>query len=274
VTNGGPSGTGGAFRLDPLRLGPFRIGPIAWIAAFAVVIALVNATSRIMEAGRRGEALAAWEPLCWEFTSVAVIIALAPAVREAVQRVKIGQRNLAPALVGHAALTIPFSLVHLPAMVGLRKLAYWLAGSAYDFSHGQLALEFIYEWRKDAVTYGLLAGFFWVLQWRADEAAARTPASPERIEIRDGATAIYLQPADIAWVEAAGNYVEFHTSAGDRLVRGTLQAWEAKLAPLGFVRAHRSRIVNRARIRAIRPKPSGDLEIELDDGRAVAGARR
>jgi DNA-binding LytR/AlgR family response regulator len=159
-------------------------------------------------------------------------------------------------------------------MVGLRKLAYFAAGGFYDFSHGRLWIELVYEYRKDVITYAILAGVFWLIQWRAEAAAARARATPERIEIRDGATAVYLPPGDIVWVEAAGNYVEFHARGGVRLVRGTLSAWEAKLAPLGFVRAHRSRIVNRARIAAIRPTPSGDLSIALDDGREIAGSRR
>ena len=95
-----------------------------------------------------------------------------------------------------------------------------------------------------------------------------------RIEIRDGASALFVRPAEIAWVEAAGNYVEFHLGARRRMVRGTLAAWEDKLGPLGFVRAHRSRIVNRAHIRGIRPTPSGDMAITLEDGRELAASRR
>lgn len=76
------------------------------------------------------------------------------------------------------------------------------------------------------------------------------------------------------WVEAAGNYIEFHTGQRSHLVRGTLAAWEARLAAKGFVRVHRSRLVNRTRISAIRPTPSGDVEITLDDSRSIAGSRR
>ncbi|MBC7769500.1 MAG: LytTR family transcriptional regulator, partial [Phycisphaerales bacterium] len=47
-----------------------------------------------------------------------------------------------------------------------------------------------------------------------------------------------------------------------------------RLAARGFVRVHRSRLVNRARIGAIKPTPSGDVEITLDDGRILAGSRR
>jgi hypothetical protein len=203
-----------------------------------------------------------------------VRLALAPRIDRAIERLPPRRDNLALFLGAHAALTVPFSLAHVAGMVALRKLAYALAGHTYVFARGDLPLVMVYEWRKDAVTYAALAATFWFFRWRAEQAAARAPATPERIEIRDGSTALFLAPGDVAWVEAAGNYVEFHTRAGARLVRGTLSAWEAKLAPLGFVRAHRSRIVNRARIRAIKPTPSGDLAISLDDGREIAGSRR
>jgi DNA-binding LytR/AlgR family response regulator len=85
---------------------------------------------------------------------------------------------------------------------------------------------------------------------------------------------VFLPPADILFVEAAGNYIEFHTATRTHLVRGTLSAWEARLAERGFARVHRSRLVNRARIRALKPTPSGDVEITLDDGRTVLGSRR
>jgi DNA-binding LytR/AlgR family response regulator len=53
-----------------------------------------------------------------------------------------------------------------------------------------------------------------------------------------------------------------------------LADWEARLAARGFVRVHRSRLVNRARIASIKPTPSGDVEITLDEGRVLAGSRR
>ena len=58
------------------------------------------------------------------------------------------------------------------------------------------------------------------------------------------------------------------------LARGTLAAFEERLAGRGFVRIHRSRLVNRARVAAFKPTPSGDLEITLDDGSVIGGSRR
>ncbi|MBL8548565.1 MAG: LytTR family transcriptional regulator [Hyphomonadaceae bacterium] len=268
MTSGAPDGTKGAPPLVP------KFGPLAWIWALSCLVALVNATSVLMEMGRSGRTMPAWHPFVWEFSSMLVIAALAPAIREGVIRFPIRQENLVPALAIHAVLTIPYSLLHIGAMVGLRKLAYALAGSFYEFSHGRLLIEIVYEYRKDVITYAILAGVFWLIQWRAEAAAARQTASPERIEIRDGATVAYLQPADVALVEAAGNYVEFHTRSGVRLVRGTLAAWEAKLTPSGFLRVHRTRLVNRARIAAFAPTASGDVTITMDDGREIAGSRR
>jgi DNA-binding LytR/AlgR family response regulator len=40
------------------------------------------------------------------------------------------------------------------------------------------------------------------------------------------------------------------------------------------VRVHRSRLINRAHIAAIKPTPSGDVDITLSDGRTVTGSRR
>ena len=77
-----------------------------------------------------------------------------------------------------------------------------------------------------------------------------------------------------SWIEAAGNYVEIHVAGAVHLARGTLAAFEARLAGRGFVRIHRSRLLNRARMTAFKPTASGDLEITLDDGQVIAGSRR
>jgi DNA-binding LytR/AlgR family response regulator len=172
----------------------------------------------------------------------------------------------------HAALTVPFSLLHVGGMVAIRKAVYAPAGSSYDFSRGVLARELFYEWRKDVLTYALLAATYFAFQRYAE--VRSPPEGDQRIEIRDGGSAVFLAAGDILLVEAAGNYVTFHTPARSHLVRGTLAAWEARLTRRGFVRVHRGRLVNRSHIASIKPTPSGDIEITLDDGRVVAGSRR
>ena len=57
-------------------------------------------------------------------------------------------------------------------------------------------------------------------------------------------------------------------------IRGTLSAWELRLAGQGFVRIHRSRLVNRTHVGALEPTGSGDFEVTLTNGRKLQGSRR
>lgn len=264
MTNGEPAVTSGER--------PFRFGAWETIALVGLVVAVVNATSVIMEARRDGDALDPWRPFAWEFSSYLLIIALAPLIGRAIARFPPRRDNLALFALIHAGLTIPFSLLHIAGMVMLRIAAYAaIAGQPYDFFHDDALAEIFYEWRKDVLTYAMVATGYWAFRRFGAPAPDKTD---ERIEIRDGAAAVFLAPGDIHWVEAAGNYVEFHVGARTHLVRGTLAAWETKLGPRGFARVHRSRLVNRARIREIKPTPSGDFAITLDDGAELAGSRR
>jgi len=264
VTSGGGNGTSGWPRGDWQ----------AWLSLIPVglVVVVVNATSNLMEAQQNGRSLQIWEPFVWELSSLVFFLALAPLVGLAVERVPPRSDNLLRFISFHGALTLPFSLVHVTAMVALRKLVYVLVGQNYEFTHGRPLLTFVYEWRKDVITYAIIAAVYYGFdRWRRQRAPVK---ADERIEIRDGATAVFLPPSDILYVEAAGNYVQFHTAARAHLVRGTLATWEAKLAPRGFVRAHRSRIINRAHVSALKPTPAGDVEITLDTGATVLGSRR
>ncbi len=67
------------------------------------------------------------------------------------------------------------------------------------------------EVRKDALGY---AGFiFLYVLWRRQRAGSGGRASAQSqglIEVRDGARRHFVPLAEVAWIEAAGNYVELH----------------------------------------------------------------
>jgi DNA-binding LytR/AlgR family response regulator len=263
VTTGDEKGTNGWARAERH----------AWLAVRLVGLAVgfVNATSGIIEGA--GEH---WiEPVVWEGTSAFVIIGLAPLIGRALRRWPLRADNLPKFALVHAALTVPFSLAHVFFIFVTREAAYMAAGARYGFFDDGVAITLLYEWRKDVLVYAAIAATYWIFQSIAErrETAAQPPTD-QRIEVRDGGAAVFLAPGDISHVEAAGNYVEFHTAAKTHLVRGTLASWEARLVARGFIRVHRSRLVNRAKIAALKPTPSGDLEITLSDGRTVVGSRR
>lgn len=249
----------------------------AWIfiALVSLIVVAVNASSDFLEMTRGGHDFDWWEPLVWELTSAVVIVGAAPLIGMAVRRWTPSRDNLLrPGLI-HLGLTIPFALIHVAGIYVLRNAIYWLTQSHYGYFDDGMGMVLFYEWRKDVLTYATIAATYWIFQYLAGLRQAASPLiSDDRIEIRDGATALFLAPSDVLFVEAAANYVEFHTASRTHLVRGTLASWEAKLAARGFVRAHRSRLVNRTQITAIKPTPSGDVEITMSDGRTVAGSRR
>lgn len=267
MTSGGEKGTSGWARA--------KLGPWTFIALVALVIVAVNASSDFLEMRRAGLEFRWWEPVVWELTSAVVIVAMAPLIGRAVRRWMPTRENLLQPGLIHFGLTIPFAAAHIAFIWAAREAIYWLGQARYGFFDDGVALVLFYEWRKDVLTYATIAVTYWIFDYIAARRQAAATAEDNRIEVRDGGAAVFLAPGDILWVEAAGNYVEFHTAGGrTHLVRGTLASWERQLAARGFIRVHRSRLVNRTHIGALKPTPSGDLEITLSSGQTLLGSRR
>lgn len=269
VTSGGWSGTSGVDRRAPL---------VAFAIFFAVglAFAVVNALSEIDERARLGRPVETWEPWCWELTSLAGLLIVAPAVFAASQRLRPPRLSLPATLAVHLALSVPFSVAHVAIMIALRHAAYAALGDSYQSAGGALEV-LVYEYRKDLISYAVLALLPHVaarLATPRDTGPAAAAAAEHRIEVRDGSRTVRLAPADIEWAQAAGNYVELFGAFGTLLHRRTLAALEEELRPHGFSRVHRSRIVRAASIAAIETRPSGDFDVTLASGARIAGSRR
>jgi LytTr DNA-binding domain len=251
----------------------------ALIAAAVLATTLVNAFSAAHDAARRGGVYDLGRPLLWELSSGIVIVALVPLIEFGVRRTRRGSTSPAKAAWAIATVVL-FSAAHIADMVALRKLALAVFGASYSF--GFSLPELIYEFRKDAVSCFMLGLGFWWLAGRRDLAAqpataesARAAAPPQALWLRDGPTRIRIEPADIVLVTSAGNYVEYCLADGrTHLIRGTLAAEEARLAPFKIVRVHRTRLVSLARVSTLQPGQNGDFELTLDSGETVSGSRR
>jgi hypothetical protein len=272
-----PSGTRGGLRgisgADGLFYGV--------VAAISLGIGIVNAFSLAQDAAWRGGVYDLRTPLFWELSSIVVIIAVAPVLFVAVRRMRLVSRW--PLRIGLAvAAIITFSGLHIAGMVGLRKLAMFLAGGAYDFHFSVATL--IYEFRKDVMTCILIGTALWLIDSRRETRQARSDATaprdaisttPEMVWLRDGSSRIRIEPRDLLTVGSAGNYVEYCLADGrSHLVRGTLAAEEARLTRFNIVRVHRTRLVNLSRVTGLRTGPNGDFELTLDTGQAISGSRR
>jgi two-component system LytT family response regulator len=80
---------------------------------------------------------------------------------------------------------------------------------------------------------------------RATSEVRETPC----ILVKKRERVIVLRPEEIDYVEAYGDYVRLRAGTETHLLRGTLADMERRLKPEGFVRIHRSRLVNWRRVR-------------------------
>lgn len=259
----------------------FRLSWWLWLsyALMLTAIAVVSATSFWMEATRETTSAPLWPFALDEATSVVTVFAFTPALIAWTLRLDPRRIGWVLALIGHAAGLAVFSLLHITSMLLLRFGAYPLFGGAYRLESEPLLTRLLYEGRKDGLTYVGLAIGVWLLKAMFEKAAAAAPhpaapQAPARLDIRDGAKRFWLETNDILWVEAAGNYVELHLAGRSLLRRQTLAALERELANSGFVRIHRSRLVNARHVAAAETNESGDFTVTLTDGRQISGSRR
>lgn len=95
----------------------------------------------------------------------------------------------------------------------------------------------------------------------------------ERLIIKASGRIVFLNVAEIDWIEAADNYVRLHAGRESHLMRETLSNLEKRLDPLQFARVHRSTIINVQRIKELHPLFRGEYEILLKDGTRVSSGR-
>jgi two-component system LytT family response regulator len=88
----------------------------------------------------------------------------------------------------------------------------------------------------------------------------------DRLVIRTRGKVSFLKPSEIDWVEADGKHVKLHAGRETHVVRQQLKRLEPRLTPHGFVRVHRSAIVNVDRIKELEPWFHGEYVVILKDG--------
>jgi two-component system LytT family response regulator len=105
-------------------------------------------------------------------------------------------------------------------------------------------------------------------------AAARPAGAPlTRIVVRDGPRVSVVAVADLDWVEAADDYVVLHAGGRAHRRQQTLAELEAQLDSRAFVRAHRSIILNLARVAAFDTYAKDSRVAVLRDGTRVPVSR-
>ena len=107
-----------------------------------------------------------------------------------------------------------------------------------------------------------------VRQVAADLRMATSPSMVpvDRLPIKANGRIMLIRLSDIDWIEADGDYVSVHVGGKAWLMRETIAAVELRLALSGFVRIHRSALVNAERVKELRPRDKGEYTVVLNDG--------
>jgi two-component system LytT family response regulator len=101
---------------------------------------------------------------------------------------------------------------------------------------------------------------------RASQGQDVRPSMTDRIPVKAHGRVIIVNVAEIDWVEAEGDYVSVHVGGKSWLLRETIVAAEARLSLSGFVRIHRSTLVNIYRVKELLPLSKGEFTVVLFDG--------
>jgi two-component system LytT family response regulator len=93
------------------------------------------------------------------------------------------------------------------------------------------------------------------------------PQRTARMAIKDKGRVVFVDVAEIISVEANGNYVLLQQQAGSYLLRETMAEIAEKLGPEGFIRIHRSVLVNGAHVESIQPGVGSEYLLRTKGGR-------
>ncbi len=108
------------------------------------------------------------------------------------------------------------------------------------------------------------------------DAVAQMKAAPTKsakIAVKSKGRIFFINPAEIRAVEAQGNYVLLEVQSGSYLLRESISAVAEKLAPYGFIRIHRSILVNSAYVQEIQPWVTGEYVIRIAGGKEYTASR-
>jgi DNA-binding LytR/AlgR family response regulator len=88
-----------------------------------------------------------------------------------------------------------------------------------------------------------------------------------RIACKAKGRILFLDLAEIVAVQAEGNYVSLRHRPNPYLLRESLSSMAEKLKPYGFIRIHRSVIVNISAVEEIQPLPTGEYRLRVKGGK-------
>ena len=90
------------------------------------------------------------------------------------------------------------------------------------------------------------------------------------IAIKAKGRILFINPGDVVAVQAEGNYVSLQRESDSYLLREPISKVAEKLKPYGFIRIHRSALVNSTFVVEIKPYSTGKCGLRVKGGKEYA----
>jgi DNA-binding LytR/AlgR family response regulator len=97
--------------------------------------------------------------------------------------------------------------------------------------------------------------------------------SSPRVAIKVKGKILFINLNDVVAVQAEGDYVSLQRDASSYLVRELISAVAEQLEPRGFIRIHRSILVNTSFVEEIRPYSTGEYGLRVKGGKEYTVTR-
>jgi two-component system LytT family response regulator len=94
-----------------------------------------------------------------------------------------------------------------------------------------------------------------------------------RVAIKVKGKILFINLSDVVVVQAKGNYVALQGSRSCYLLRQSISAVAEQLEPQGFIRIHRSILVNTSFVEEIRPYSTGEYGLRVQGGKQYTVTR-
>lgn len=98
-------------------------------------------------------------------------------------------------------------------------------------------------------------------------------SASSKIAIKARGRILFINPADVLAVQAEGSYVLLQRDSGSYLLRESISVMAEKLKPYGFIRIHRSVLVNTSFVEEIKPYPTGEYGLRVKGGKEYTVTR-
>ena len=94
-----------------------------------------------------------------------------------------------------------------------------------------------------------------------------------KIAIKVDGRVLFIDPGEVISVEAQASYVLLQRSSSSYLVRGSISTLAERLLPYGFIRIHRSVLVNSSCVQEIQPYKTGEYLLRTKGGKEYPVSR-